>query len=121
MMARPVVTSVSHATRPVGSCARMASRIASEIWSAILSGWPSVTDSEVKRWRPLRLMRVELLLLRGRKLRARLVTRTFLPGVLLSEDRHSARGRAEVSNPANIAGSRGTEQHATGEPRGRLP
>ena len=26
----------------------MASRTASEIWSAILSGWPSVTDSEVK-------------------------------------------------------------------------
>jgi len=26
-----------------------ASRTASEIWSAILSGWPSVTDSEVKR------------------------------------------------------------------------
>src|SRR5690349_7726549 len=29
----------------------MASRIASLIWSAILSGWPSVTDSEVKRRR----------------------------------------------------------------------
>src|SRR4029450_8246489 len=27
-----------------------ASRMVSEIWSAILSGWPSVTDSEVKRW-----------------------------------------------------------------------
>src|SRR3712207_6251414 len=26
-----------------------ASRMVSEIWSAILSGWPSVTDSEVKR------------------------------------------------------------------------
>ena len=33
----------------------------SEIWSAILSGCPSVTDSDVNRWRPLRLMRVELL------------------------------------------------------------
>ena len=32
----------------IGSSARMASRTASEIWSAILSGWPSVTDSEVK-------------------------------------------------------------------------
>ena len=31
------------------SSARQASRIASEIWSAILSGWPSVTDSEVNR------------------------------------------------------------------------
>src|SRR5258705_7092584 len=29
----------------------MASRTASEIWSAILSGCPSVTDSEVKTWR----------------------------------------------------------------------
>ena len=40
--------SVSQATRPVGSSLRTASRTASETWSAILSGWPSVTDSEVK-------------------------------------------------------------------------
>ena len=46
---RPVVSSVSQATRPWGSSSKMASRMASEIWSAILSGWPSVTDSEVKR------------------------------------------------------------------------
>ena len=44
---RPVVTSVSHATRPYGSSARTASRTLSLIWSAILSGWPSVTDSDV--------------------------------------------------------------------------
>src|SRR5581483_12036584 len=55
--AMPVVTSVSQATRLTGSCVRMASRIESEIWSAILSGCPSVTDSDVKRCRPLRLMR----------------------------------------------------------------
>src|SRR5512141_3436783 len=53
MSARPVVTRVSHATRPSGSSFRIASRIASEIWSAILSGWPSVTDSDVKRLRVL--------------------------------------------------------------------
>src|SRR4051794_38780286 len=47
-MARPVVTKVSQATRLIGSCSSMASRIESEIWSAILSGWPSVTDSLVK-------------------------------------------------------------------------
>ena len=46
--ARPVVMSVSQATRPFGSSVRTASRTASEIWSATLSGWPSVTDSEVK-------------------------------------------------------------------------
>src|ERR687894_2147671 len=46
---RPVFTSVSQATRPCGSSARTASSTPSEIWSAILSGWPSVTDSEVKR------------------------------------------------------------------------
>src|SRR5690606_7367386 len=46
-MQRPVVTSVSHATRASGSCSRIASSTESEIWSAILSGWPSVTDSEV--------------------------------------------------------------------------
>src|ERR671933_394608 len=47
----PVVTRVSTATRLVGSCASSASRMASLIWSQILSGWPSVTDSEVNsRW-----------------------------------------------------------------------
>src|SRR6266581_7155129 len=46
---RPVVISVSQATRPSGSFARTASRTVSEIWSATLSGCPSVTDSEVKR------------------------------------------------------------------------
>src|ERR1700730_16769625 len=40
---------VSHATRASGSLARIASRIASEISSATLSGWPSVTDSDVNR------------------------------------------------------------------------
>ncbi len=44
----PVVSRVSQATREPGSWSSRASRTASEIWSAILSGWPSVTDSEVK-------------------------------------------------------------------------
>ena len=47
-MTRPVVAAVSHATRHMGSFAIRASRIASEIASHILSGCPSVTDSEVK-------------------------------------------------------------------------
>ena len=47
---RPVFTSVSQATRPFGSSRMTASRTPSEIWSAILSGWPSVTDSEVNRY-----------------------------------------------------------------------
>src|SRR3954470_16264316 len=47
---RPVFTSVSHATRPYGSSRSTASRTPSEIWSAILSGWPSVTDSDVNRY-----------------------------------------------------------------------
>src|SRR4051812_1974898 len=46
---RPVVISVSHATRLSGSFVSAASGPESEIWSAILSGWPSVTDSDVKR------------------------------------------------------------------------
>src|SRR3954454_23897979 len=50
----PVVISVSTATRLRGSCSSIASRIASLIWSAILSGWPSVTDSDVKRRRGTR-------------------------------------------------------------------
>src|SRR3954462_9024439 len=45
----PVVISVSPATRPSGSSDRTASRTESEIWSATLSGCPSVTDSEVNR------------------------------------------------------------------------
>src|SRR5271165_4648639 len=51
MTTRPVAVRVSQATRLNGSSVRQASRTASEIWSAILSGWPSVTDSEVKRYR----------------------------------------------------------------------
>src|SRR5579875_2054852 len=47
----PVVIRVSTATRLVGSCASSASRIESLIWSAILSGCPSVTDSDVNRRR----------------------------------------------------------------------
>src|SRR5947209_4684502 len=47
---RPVLTSVSQATRPRGSSAMTASSTPSEIWSAILSGWPSVTDSDVNRY-----------------------------------------------------------------------
>src|SRR5690348_85548 len=47
----PVVIRVSTATRLRGSCDRSASRIPSLIWSAILSGWPSVTDSDVNRRR----------------------------------------------------------------------
>ena len=53
---RPVVTIVSTATRAVGSCSRIASRIASEIWSQILSGCPSVTDSDVNRRRDVEVM-----------------------------------------------------------------
>src|SRR5581483_10003795 len=45
----PVVISVSQATRLIGSLVSAASRTAAEIWSAILSGCPSVTDSDVNR------------------------------------------------------------------------
>src|SRR2546427_4472368 len=47
----PVVTRVSHATRAVASFFFFKQKTAYEIWSAILSGWPSVTDSEVNTWR----------------------------------------------------------------------
>ena len=45
----PPAIRVSQATRPVGSSFITASRTPSEIWSQTLSGWPSVTDSEVNR------------------------------------------------------------------------
>src|SRR3954454_21549815 len=51
MTARPGVTSVSQDTRDEVSAASKASRTASEIASATLSVWPSVTDSDVKRQR----------------------------------------------------------------------
>src|SRR5579883_766380 len=51
-MTMPRVTKVSQATRPIGSSLRTASRTASEIWSQTLSGCPSVTDSEVKKYLP---------------------------------------------------------------------
>src|SRR5258706_14669363 len=51
MTTRPVAVRVSQATRLEESSRRQASRMASEIWSAILSGCPSVTDSEVNRKR----------------------------------------------------------------------
>jgi hypothetical protein len=51
VIAPGTVMEVSQATRPVLSCDRTESKTASEIWSAILSGWPSVTDSDVKRQR----------------------------------------------------------------------
>jgi hypothetical protein len=46
--ARRVVTKTSQATRAHGFTTRAASRTLSEMASATLSGWPSVTDSEVK-------------------------------------------------------------------------
>ncbi len=48
IIAMPVLTIVSTATRACLSCLSIASKTASEIWSAILSGCPSETDSEVK-------------------------------------------------------------------------
>src|SRR5579883_937353 len=45
----PVFTKVSQATRAWRSCSKIASSTASDIWSAILSGWPSETDSEVNK------------------------------------------------------------------------
>ena len=53
----PVVISVSTATLLSGSSLIIESRIASLIWSAILSGWPSVTDSEVNSRRATSCLR----------------------------------------------------------------
>jgi hypothetical protein len=49
MTTRLVVASVSQATRASGIAPRWASTTASEMRSQSLSGWPSDTDSEVKR------------------------------------------------------------------------
>src|SRR3984957_10735292 len=55
----PVVMSVSTATWLSGSSLSIASKIASLIWSAILSGWPSVTDSEVNNRRATLLISIQ--------------------------------------------------------------
>src|SRR6266550_20018 len=47
----PVVVAVSHATRELGSWRKHSSSMPSDTWSQSLSGWPSVTDSLVKRTR----------------------------------------------------------------------
>src|SRR5437763_12948551 len=52
-MQKSVVTSVSQATRLLGSWARRASSTPSEIWSASLSGCPMLTDSLVNKNLPL--------------------------------------------------------------------
>ena len=44
------MVAVSQATRALGSSRMIVSRIASLTWSHILSGCPSVTDSEVNRY-----------------------------------------------------------------------
>src|SRR6266480_990635 len=46
---RPFVIAVSQATRAAESWPSIPSRTASDTWSQILSGWPSVTDSDVSR------------------------------------------------------------------------
>src|SRR6188768_3896729 len=53
---RPVVTRHSTATRLFGSCRSSSSSTVSLIWSAILSGCPSVTDSDVKSLRAMGLV-----------------------------------------------------------------
>src|SRR5437773_2853784 len=96
IIARPVVTSVSHATRPVGSSRRTASKIASEIWSAILSGCPSVTDSEVKKGFPLLSINALLAWVEAGSKRGRLA---FRP----DESNGSAAGsRQEPENVARV-------------------
>ena len=45
----PVLQTVSHATREAGSSVKHASTMASDMTSHNLSGWDSVTDSDVKR------------------------------------------------------------------------
>ena len=48
-----IAIALTYATRLFGSWASSASRMASETWSATLSGWPIETDSEVKSGRAM--------------------------------------------------------------------
>src|SRR5690554_4653411 len=90
----PVVTRVSTATRLRESCSSRASRMRSEIWSQILSGCPSVTDSEVNRrsgeviealpgWTKTSLVVVRIrMALSGEQIENTISHRRFAPGGL---------------------------------------
>src|SRR5207253_1957906 len=115
----PVVISVSQATRPAGSSVRTASRTESEIWSATLSGCPSVTDSDVNDQLaaaavaparvPARHHQVAHACEPGERvhLRAELLAE---PGHLDEAARHDRRLRV-VAEPEPVDGARGERDH----------
>src|SRR6266850_7029647 len=115
----PVVTRVSIATRDCSSLMRAASSRLSEIWSAILSGCPSVTDSEVNREPPF-TMRISF---RTSKTRATsLAERPENTGVAgqMSTESYGAlaqqilQGQGQVATRGDLQGVRRTERGAEG-------
>ena len=53
---KPVLVKASQATRQVLSSLMMASSTPSDTWSHSLSGWPSVTLSDVNRYSDMRMV-----------------------------------------------------------------
>ena len=106
------MTSVSQATRPIGSSASTASRTESEIWSATLSGCPSVTDSEVTEKERLAMPNPSDPLARGCGEAALLVGRRAP---------HQPRGelgeRGAVEHGADALGDRQLDRRAGGRAR----
>src|SRR5688500_16282239 len=104
--------SVSTATRLFGSSRSSASRIESLMASAILSGWPSVTDSDVNRRRDTGL-------LRGK---ARADAHRLSPGSLSAGGVHP--GQNEIPDPIGehvLAAERHVVRRPVGrEHRGRV-
>src|SRR5690348_1837826 len=81
----------------MGSSFITASRMASEIWSAILSGWPSVTDSEVNRnFSSLRVKTFS-----SSDLRARLRHGTFHSGKYKQANYHAANIESTICREAS--------------------
>ena len=89
-MTRPVVVADSHATRASGSARMNASRIASETWSQSLSGWPSVTDSDVKRYCDASTM-LDMMLLGGDVAREGITGPRARPGARLGPPKGRSR------------------------------
>src|SRR3954467_1484455 len=107
---RPVVVAVSHATRALVSTARMESRMASEIWSHILSGWPSVTDSEVKRYSGASRMLMGLRWVEGpRSVSAQALDLHRRDSVVRRREPEHAREEAQLRAIGRLAGVRAAE------------
>src|SRR3954451_12965727 len=108
----------------MGSSFRTASSTPSEIWSAILSGWPSVTDSDVNRYSLSSIGAKSLAALRLYQESVRLVSGAALALDEVDDDGHAfkpvALPQPVLDEVGVIAGHALAGVHLDRESRGRL-